>query len=94
MAPVLVPTIRLKPEPTSRVLRPAFLLKPSHCEDDAELCLAAHHASVSFGRSFEWVGFNHGTHAGQFGEVQCVFGIRRRSRCPPLDSLASTDELY
>ncbi len=44
----------------------------SHRQNDAELRLAAHHARVSLGRFFERICFNHGTHAGQFGEVQCT----------------------
>jgi len=36
----------------------------SHCQDDAELCLAAHHPRVSLGRFLERIGFNHGAHAG------------------------------
>ena len=38
--------------------------KASHCQDDAELCLAAQHACVSLCRLFERIGFNHGTHSG------------------------------
>ena len=36
----------------------------SHRQNDAELCLAAHHPRVSLGRFFERIRFNHGTHAG------------------------------
>jgi hypothetical protein len=36
----------------------------SHRQNDAELCIAAHHARVGLGRFFERIGFNHGTHAG------------------------------
>src|SRR5450432_1853376 len=36
----------------------------SHRQNDAELCVAAHHARVSLVRLFEWICFNHGTHAG------------------------------
>ena len=39
-------------------------LTTSHRQNDAELCIAAHHARVSLGRFFERIGFNHGTHAG------------------------------
>jgi hypothetical protein len=40
-----------------------------HCENDAELCLAAHHARERLGRLFERIGFNHGPHAAEFGEA-------------------------
>jgi hypothetical protein len=36
----------------------------SHCQDNAELRVAAHHAGVSLGRFFERIGFNYGTYAG------------------------------
>jgi hypothetical protein len=39
-------------------------LVDSHRQDDAELCLAGHHARVSLGRFFERVRFDHGTHSG------------------------------
>ena len=35
----------------------------SHRQNDAELCIAAHHARVSLGRFFERVRLDHGTHA-------------------------------
>jgi hypothetical protein len=35
----------------------------SHCQHDAELCFAAHHTRVSFGRFLERIRFNHRTHA-------------------------------
>jgi hypothetical protein len=37
--------------------------RPSHRQNDTELCLAAEHARVSLGRFFQRIGFNHGTHA-------------------------------
>ena len=36
----------------------------SHRQNDAELCIAAHHSRVCLGRFFEWIRFNHGAHAG------------------------------
>ena len=60
--------------------------RTSHRQDDAELRVAAHHSRVSLGRFFERIGFNHGTHAGQFGEAQRVFGIGRCSRGPALNA--------
>jgi hypothetical protein len=36
----------------------------SHRQNDAELCLAAHHSRVSLGRFFERICFNHRTDAG------------------------------
>jgi hypothetical protein len=47
-----------------------------HGQDDAEFRLAAHHARVSLGRFFQRIGFNHGAHAGELGEVQSIFGVR------------------
>ena len=61
-------------------------LATSHRQNDAELCLAAHHARVSLGRFFERIGFNHGTHAGQFGEAQRVLGIGWLFPRPSLES--------
>ena len=66
----------------------------SHRQNDAKLCLAAHHARVSLARFFERICFNHRTHAGQFGEVQCVLGIGWRSRRPALNRSTSSNELY
>ena len=43
---------------------PGYGVRSSHCQDNAELRVAAHHAGVSLGRFFERIGFNHGTHAG------------------------------
>jgi hypothetical protein len=56
--------------------------------------LAAHHSRVSLGGFFERIDFDHGTHTGEFGEVQRVFGVGRRSRGPALNGLASADEFY
>src|SRR5580704_18523192 len=83
-----------------RVRRPAltvFLersLAASHCQNDAELCLAVHHARVSLARFFQWISFDHGTHAAQFGKVQRILGIRRRSRGPALNRSTSGNELH
>ena len=44
----------------------------SHRRDDAEFCVAAQHTRATLRRVFERIGFNHWTHAGQFGEVQSV----------------------
>lgn len=65
----------------------------SHGEDHAELCIAAHHPRVSLCRLFKGIGFNHGTHATQFGETQCVLRIGCCSRGPALNRSTSTDEL-
>src|SRR5436309_2560057 len=46
----------------------------SHRENDAKLCFATHHSRVGLAHFFQWIGFNHGTHAGLFGEVECVLG--------------------
>src|SRR2546423_5612866 len=62
----------------------------SHRQDHPELCLAAHHARVRVGRSLERVGFNHRTHAAQFGEAHGVFGISRCSRDVALNGATST----
>ncbi|SPE28870.1 hypothetical protein SBA2_410053 [Acidobacteriia bacterium SbA2] len=70
------------------------LLVNSHRQHDAELCVAAQHARVSLSRFFERIGFNHGAHAGEFGEVQRILRIRRYSRHPPLDASTSNNELY
>ena len=40
-------------------------LSTSHRQNDAELCVAAHHAGVCLRRFFERIGFNHRAHAGQ-----------------------------
>src|ERR1035437_8923144 len=66
----------------------------SHRQNDAELCVAAQHSRISLGRSFERIGFNHGTHAGQFGEAQSVLRIGWCSRGPALDGFTSANELY
>src|SRR5262245_28988378 len=42
----------------------SLCLPTSHCQNNTELCIAAHHSSVSFSRLFEWIGFDHRTHAG------------------------------
>ena len=65
----------------------------SHRQNDAELCVTAHHARECFLRSFEWIGFNHGTHATQLGEAQGVLGIRWSSNRRALDGTLSADEL-
>src|SRR5690242_11546437 len=65
----------------------------SHSQNDAELGVAAHHTRVSLTRLLERVGFNHGTHATQFGEAQGVFGIGGRSRGPALNAVNSKNEL-
>jgi len=59
VAVLMIPPTRQIPGPIERV-QP----KPSHRQNDAELCLATHHARVSLGRFFERIGFNHGPHAG------------------------------
>ncbi len=47
----------------SELLRGLSFWPTSHCQNDAELCVAAHHSRVSLGGFFERIGFNHGTHA-------------------------------
>jgi len=51
----------------------------SRGQHDAKFCLAAHHACISLGRFFQGIGFDHGTHSGEFREAQCVLGVGRRS---------------
>jgi hypothetical protein len=41
----------------------------SHRQNDAELCVTAHHPRECFLRSFERIGLNPGTHATQLGEA-------------------------
>src|SRR5215472_2587709 len=65
----------------------------SHRQDNTELRLATHHASVSLRRFFERIGFEHGTHAGQFGEVHRVLGIRSCPHRRALDGTLSGDGL-
>jgi hypothetical protein len=38
--------------------------QPSHCQNDAELCVATHHSSVSLGCPFQRIRFNHWPNAG------------------------------
>ena len=71
----------------------AVLNVTSHGQDDAELCVTAHHPRECFLRSFEWIGFNHGAHATQLGEAQGVLGIRWCSHRRALDGTLSADEL-
>jgi hypothetical protein len=56
---------RLRPETASglglSILRCSLF---SHRQNDAELCFAAPHARVGFGRFVERIGFDHGMHAG------------------------------
>jgi len=66
----------------------------SHCQNDAELCIAAHHSRISLCCFFERLCFNHGTHASEFGESQSVLGIAWCSRGPALNASASTNELH
>src|SRR4029077_18791884 len=61
----------------------------SHRQNHAELRFAAHHARVALSRFFEWIRFNHGTHAGEFGEAQRILGISWRSGGPPLNRFNS-----
>src|SRR5207247_11075469 len=71
-----------------------MFLSPSHCQNDAELRLAAQHSFVSFSRFFERIRLNHRTHAAQFGKVERVLGIWRCSRGRALNRSTSTDQLY
>src|SRR5262245_53039980 len=66
----------------------------SHRQNDAELCLAAHHSCVSLSCFFERICFNHRTHPGQFGEVRCVLGVGWCSRNPAVHRSTATDQLY
>ena len=68
-------------------------IRMSHRQNDAELCLPAHHSRVSLACFFERICFNHGTHAGEFGEPQCVFGIGWCARGPALNRSTSKNEL-
>ena len=68
-------------------------VRRSHREHDAELGLAAHHAGVGFAGFRERILFNHGAHAGQFGEAERVFGVGGDSSRPTLDVLPALDDL-
>jgi hypothetical protein len=48
----------------SRVINGLRCRPASHRQNHPELCVAAHHSGVSLRRFFEWIGFNHGAHAG------------------------------
>src|SRR5215831_6680742 len=65
----------------------------SHRQNHAELGVATHHPRISLRRLLEWISFNHRTHAGQFGEVHCVLGIRWCPYRRALDGTLSADEL-
>jgi hypothetical protein len=66
----------------------------SHRQNDAELCVAAHHPRVGLARSFERKRFDHGPQAGEFGAARCVLGIARRPRSVALNRSSFADELY
>ena len=68
------------------VPQPYAAAPTSHRQNDAELRLAAHHSRVSLGRFFERIGFDHGTHAGQFSEVAACPRNRRVFPRPSLES--------
>ena len=55
-----------------------------HCEDDAEFCFPAHHASVALSGFHQRKLFDHGADTGHFGEAQRVFGVGGDSRRPAL----------
>src|SRR5260370_24024344 len=63
----------------------------SHRKHDAELGLAAHHAGVGFAGFGERILFNHGAHAGQFGEAERVFRVGGDSCRPALDVRPALD---
>jgi MarC family integral membrane protein len=44
----------------------------SHCQHHTELCLAAQHPCICFGRPFEGIGFDHGAHSAEYAELQSV----------------------
>src|SRR6266581_376150 len=79
---------------TSELLSGWHFKPTSHRQNDAELCVAAHHSRVALGRFFERVGFDHRTHAGQLGESKRVLGICRRSGSPTLNRPISKNELW
>jgi len=59
-------------------------LRQLHGKDDAEFGFPAHHAGVALRCFLERVDFDHGTHAGQFGELQRILGVGWCSRSPAL----------
>src|ERR1051326_629148 len=66
----------------------------SHRQNNAELCLAAHHSRVRLCGFLQWISLNHGAHSSQFSKMQCVFGIGWRSCGPALNrSEEHTSEL-
>ena len=67
--------------------------KTSHRQNDAELCLAAHHPRVSLACPFERVFLDHRTHARKFGEVHRVLFIGGRSGSRAFNFLSSNNEL-
>ncbi len=54
------------------VFREVRYRSASRRQDDPELRFAAQHSFVSLVGFFERICFNHRTHAGQFGETQCI----------------------
>src|SRR5262245_15762193 len=64
----------------------------SHRQNDAELCLAAHHSCVSLACFFERICFNHRTHPGQLCAVRCVLGVCCCSRNPAVNRSTATDQ--
>ena len=59
--------------------RPAPVAAQLHRQNDAKLRLPAHHLRVGFIHSRQRILFDHGAHAGQFGEAQRILGIGRDS---------------
>src|ERR1700730_796029 len=70
------------------------IVTTSHGQNNAKLCLAAHHPGIGLVRPFERIGFYHWTDAGEFGEVQCILGVCWCSRVPTLQASTCADELY
>src|SRR5215813_3318425 len=64
-----------------------------HGQNDTKFRFSAHHAGVAFGRFHKWVLFNHWAYAGHLREAQRVFGVRRDSSRPALDSLPPENQL-
>ena len=72
--------------------RPSLISFSANIQNDTEARLAAHHALVSFGRSFEWKHFVHRMHATQRAKAQRVLRIDCGSGVPPFDGPRASNE--
>ena len=54
-----------------------YSLVLSHRQDNAKLCVAAHHAGICLGSLFQRIGFDHGAYPAQFGKAKRVIRIRQ-----------------